>query len=204
MYLWARTRSKWWTGQRSEEIIWRFANSLKSSKPSFLHLSLLPTASISSSFVLRWPLTFKCPLELLNVNWIFVLKLHQGLTPQDDRSPFDSAFSTVSFACLVTRVLGVSLTGAKVNEYVHLILIPIQRCSSDDYCVELERLERMLACGPIGLGGLGCFVITRAFLLVVLSVVFTVEIVLLQASATPTSPHTWNLQRVSIVGTNMW
>jgi hypothetical protein len=35
------------------------------------------------------------------------------------------------------------------------------------------------------LSGLGCFVITRAFLLMVVSVIFTVEIVLLQASATP-------------------
>ncbi|XP_035707271.1 gustatory receptor for sugar taste 64e-like [Folsomia candida] len=134
--------------------------------------------------------SFLSPLIFLSysTNIFFIcLEIHQGLTPQNNSSLFSSAYSFISFVYLLLRVLVVSIMAAKVNEYVHQITICTQKCATNEYCSELERLEMMLAASPIGLQGLGCFVVTRAFLLMVVSVVFTVEIVLLQSSATATT-----------------
>ena len=49
--------------------------------------------------------------------------------------------------------------------------------------MQLERLERMLSNNTIGLSGLGCFVVTKAFLLVVGSVIFTFQVVLMQTQS---------------------
>lgn len=49
------------------------------------------------------------------------------------------------------------------------------------YAMKVARLEEIVSIGPqIGLSGLGCFVVTKPFILKILSVVFTIEIVLLQ------------------------
>ncbi|CAL8122975.1 unnamed protein product [Orchesella dallaii] len=130
---------------------------------------------------------FLSPLIFLSysINIFFIcLQLHQGLTPVPDRTILDSVDSAWTFLHLIFRLTMMSLTASKINEYAHQIASSIQKCSSSEYCKEVERLERMLGTGPLGLSGLGCFVITRAFMLVVISVIFTMEIVLLQTSAT--------------------
>ena len=49
----------------------------------------------------------------------------------------------------------------------------------------MERAERFVSVNTIGLTGLGCFVITKPLILQLVGVVFTFEIVLLQAAQTP-------------------
>jgi len=48
---------------------------------------------------------------------------------------------------------------------------------------QVERVEQKVNTGPdIGLNGLGCFTITKPFILSIIGAVFTFEIVLLQSS----------------------
>lgn len=109
-----------------------------------------------------------------------------------------------------------SLIASKINLYAHQISAPIQECPKHEYCTEVislvtftlnvpsinqnvlksnyefavgwkvARLERMLGTQSLGLTGLGCATITREFMLMILSVIFTLEIVLLQTSSAGT------------------
>ena len=47
----------------------------------------------------------------------------------------------------------------------------------------MKRIDRRLTLKTVGVDGLGCFTITRPFLLSLASAVFTFEIVLLQATS---------------------
>ncbi|CAL8116987.1 unnamed protein product [Orchesella dallaii] len=54
-------------------------------------------------------------------------------------------------------------------------------------CIQVSRLDQRVSSGhDIGLSGLGCFVVTKPFMLSLLSVIFTLEIVLLQSAPSPT------------------
>ena len=51
------------------------------------------------------------------------------------------------------------------------------------YSLQLYRLEEMVTSTPVGLTGLRCFMVTKHFILTLISVVFTFEVVLLQSYA---------------------
>ncbi|CAL8136734.1 unnamed protein product [Orchesella dallaii] len=86
-----------------------------------------------------------------------------------------------SFLHLIARCFVVSIYCAKINFYVHQIRNLLQDCPPEYYEPEVSRLDKRLTFGPdIGLSGLGCFVVTKPFILQVFSVLFTFEIILLQ------------------------
>ncbi len=53
--------------------------------------------------------------------------------------------------------------------------------------LQVSRLDRRVTLGrKIGFSGLGCFVVTKPFILQIIGVIFTFEIVLLQGSSSAT------------------
>ncbi|ODM89733.1 hypothetical protein Ocin01_16947 [Orchesella cincta] len=55
----------------------------------------------------------------------------------------------------------------------------------------VARVDKHVTAGPdIGLSGLGCFIVTKPFILSIVNVIFTVEIVLLQGLSSTTGPCT--------------
>ncbi len=91
-------------------------------------------------------------------------------------------YVTWSFLHLLGRMLATFICCAKVNQYAHKSLDILDRCPNEYWTREIKRMELRLRTTNIGLTGLDYFTITKQFILNVLSVIFTFEIVLLQSS----------------------
>ncbi|CAG7716022.1 unnamed protein product [Allacma fusca] len=114
------------------------------------------------------------------------LQLNLGLTPSANNSLIASIYATWSFMQLLVRLLAAAIPAAQIHTYAHKMLQVLKQCPTPCYTTEVDRTERFLAVTKIGLSGLGCFTITRPFILSIVSVVFTFEIVLLQSTVVDT------------------
>ncbi|CAL8093433.1 unnamed protein product [Orchesella dallaii] len=117
----------------------------------------------------------------VNIYYICI-QLLIGLSPDITvTSLVQSIYGPWSFIHMVIRVYIVSLCAARINMYAHQIRKVLGDCPVELYNGEIARVDKRITSGPqIGLTGLGCFVVTKPFILSILSVVFTFEIVLLQ------------------------
>lgn len=79
------------------------------------------------------------------------------------------------------------LSAAKVNTNAVRILNILRNCPKEMYYeTDVCRLEHQVTTGPpIGFTGMGCFSITRRFILSAINVIFTMEIILLQSAQSP-------------------
>ncbi|ODM89734.1 Gustatory receptor for sugar taste 64f [Orchesella cincta] len=99
-----------------------------------------------------------------------------------------SIYAPWSFVHIIARIFVLSICAAKINEYAHNIRNVVQRCPVELYEGSVAKLDKRVNTGPkLGLSGLGCFVVTKPFMLSILNVVFTIEIVLLQGLSTSQS-----------------
>ncbi|CAL8093427.1 unnamed protein product [Orchesella dallaii] len=126
------------------------------------------------------------------INMYYIcMQLLDGLTSEiSSRSIVHSIYAPWSFLHLIMRTFTVSICCARVNVYAHQIRYIFQECPVEYYQPEVSRLDKRVTSGPdIGFSGLGCFVVTKPFMLSILSVIFTFEIVLLQSvpSAAPST-----------------
>ncbi|CAG7718720.1 unnamed protein product [Allacma fusca] len=130
------------------------------------------------------PLVF----ALFGVNvYYFCIQLNLGLTPTANTTLIASIYAVWSFLHLIMRLLVVSITASHIHTHAHKIVDVLKKCPIECYTAEIERAERLIRTSQIGLTGLGCFTITRQFILQIVNVVFTFEIVLLQTSNTNSS-----------------
>ncbi|ODM95318.1 Gustatory receptor for sugar taste 64b [Orchesella cincta] len=94
-------------------------------------------------------------------------------------SPF---IYNLSFFVEVFLLYSMSISAALLNDHAHKIGMVLKKCPTEQLTAAVTRLENRVNCGPkIGFSGLGCFVITKPFLLTIANAVITLEIVLLQA-----------------------
>ncbi|CAG7725807.1 unnamed protein product [Allacma fusca] len=122
---------------------------------------------------------------LLGVNlFSFCLQLNLGLTPKATTSLIASVYAVWSFLHLIMRILVATIAASNVNLYAHKIEAILKKCPMECYSPQIERTERAIRSSKVGLSGLGCFIITRPFILQIVNVVFTFEIVLLQTGNT--------------------
>ncbi|CAL8093421.1 unnamed protein product [Orchesella dallaii] len=138
---------------------------------------------------------FLSPLLFISymVNIYYVcMQLVEGLTVETKKhSLFLTIYAPWSFMHLIMRLYILSLSCAKINHYAHEIRDVIQLCPESYYTTNVSRLDKRVTGGrDIGLSGLGCFTVTKPFILTVIGVVFTFEIVLLQVYPNP--DHTNN------------
>ncbi|ODM89736.1 Gustatory receptor for sugar taste 64a [Orchesella cincta] len=124
------------------------------------------------------------------INMYYIcMQLLDGLTSEiSSKSIVHSIYAPWSFLHLIMRTFTVSICCARINVYAHQIRCIFQECPVEYYKPEVSRLDKRVTSGPdIGFSGLGCFVVTKPFMLSILSVIFTFEIVLLQSvpSAAP-------------------
>ncbi|CAL8093411.1 unnamed protein product [Orchesella dallaii] len=102
-----------------------------------------------------------------------------------------SIYAPWSFVHIILRVFLLSICAAKINEYAHNIRNVVQRCPVELYDGRIAKLDKRVNAGPkLGFSGLGCFVVTKPFMLSILNVVFTIEIVLLQGLSTSQPSNT--------------
>ncbi|XP_021963608.2 gustatory receptor for sugar taste 64f [Folsomia candida] len=117
------------------------------------------------------------------VNIYFIcIQLHLFLAPSKKLDFVSALYVGWSFLHLVARTYVCALSAAKINDYAHNFVKILYNCPRSLYTVDVERAERKLASTSVGLHGLGAFHIGRPFILSVISVIFTFEIVLLQTS----------------------
>lgn len=90
-----------------------------------------------------------------------------------------------AFFHLLVRTFITLACCARVNEYAHKMTTLLEKCPSHLWNRNVERLEFKLRTSSVGLTGLKFFTITKPFLLKVVNVVFTIEIVLLQSAMSP-------------------
>ncbi|CAL8093418.1 unnamed protein product [Orchesella dallaii] len=120
------------------------------------------------------------------------MQLIDGLTPDKiAHSVVHSIFTPWSFLHLTMRIFLLSVTAARINLYAHEIGNILKKCPIEFYDAEVARVDKHVTAGPdIGLSGLGCFIVTKPFILSIVNVIFTVEIVLLQGLSSATGPCT--------------
>lgn len=87
-----------------------------------------------------------------------------------------------AFLHLLARTVSVFVCCAKVSEYAHKTINILEACPVACLSKQVERLEFKLRTTTIGLTGLNFFTITKPFILKVINVIITLEIVLLQSS----------------------
>ncbi|CAL8093430.1 unnamed protein product [Orchesella dallaii] len=124
----------------------------------------------------------------VNIYYICI-QLFDGLTVNISSSSLvHSIYAPWSFLHIIMRMYIVSICAARINMYAHQIRNVLQECPVEYYNAEIARIDKKVTTGPeIGLTGLGCFVVTKPFILRIISVVFTFEIVLLQGASPSTS-----------------
>ncbi|CAL8093415.1 unnamed protein product [Orchesella dallaii] len=125
-----------------------------------------------------------------SVNIYFVcMQLLGALNPEFvAHSVVHSIYAPWSFVHIIARIFLLSICAAKINEYAHNIRNVVQRCPVELYDGSIAKLDKRVNVGPkLGFSGLGCFVVTKPFMLSILNVVFTIEIVLLQGLSTSQS-----------------
>ncbi|CAL8122973.1 unnamed protein product [Orchesella dallaii] len=108
-------------------------------------------------------------------------QLYEGLASKSTAGKaVDKIYMVWSLIHLIVRTLGVNLMAAKINEEAHRMSKVLQHCHPDEYDEEVRRLERFLGSRMIGITGSGCFIITKSFVFMIISAIFTLEVVLLQ------------------------
>ncbi|CAG7824772.1 unnamed protein product [Allacma fusca] len=108
------------------------------------------------------------------------------LIRQPDPSYLRKLYNIWSFFLLLARLYIVNQAGAKVHLWANAAVEVFSKCPREIYYeLEIERIERYVYVNPIALNGLGCFIVTKPLLLRIIGVIFTVVIVLLQATQLP-------------------
>lgn len=117
---------------------------------------------------------------------IFIKVLHCLTEDESDQSLVNSIYYPWSILHLFMRVILVSIACGRVNSNAHGFRKSLQKCPASCYTTDVSRWNRRLCHGPmIGLTGLNCFTVTKPFILKMLSVIVTFEIVLLQCVPSP-------------------
>ncbi|CAG7722153.1 unnamed protein product [Allacma fusca] len=131
---------------------------------------------------------FLSPLILLSYGkniYFICIQMHLGLTPQENTSAITTIYAFWSFLHLIARVYLINEAGARIHFWAHRSTELFRKCPNEAYITEVERAERFVSTNTISLSGAGCFNITKPLILRVIGIVFTFEVVLLQASQTP-------------------
>ncbi|CAL8093424.1 unnamed protein product [Orchesella dallaii] len=116
----------------------------------------------------------------------YAINVYMGLHTEDSGpgSIIHSIYAPWSLLHLGLRLHIVSISLARVNVFAHKIMDVISECPIEVYDKNISRLDRRVTTGPkIGFSGLGCFTVTKPFILQIIGVIFTFEIVLLQGSS---------------------
>ncbi|CAG7717220.1 unnamed protein product [Allacma fusca] len=113
--------------------------------------------------------------------YFLCLQFHNRLNPYENATPIAAIYALWSIFHLIGRILLVSISGARINDWAHQVADLLRRCPNKAYLSDVERTENFISSKIIGLTGLGCFTITKPLILNVIAVIFTFEMVLLQA-----------------------
>lgn len=89
-----------------------------------------------------------------------------------------------AFLHLLTRTIVTLMCLARVNVNAHKITRILDKCPVNCWDKRMERMEFRLRTSKVGLNGMGYFTASKPFMLKVINVVFTFEIVLLQPKQT--------------------
>lgn len=83
---------------------------------------------------------------------------------------------------LILRTVIVTIACSRVNFHAHKVRDVYRDCPEQYYDTYIAREDMRVVSGPqIGFSGMGCFVLNQTTLLSIVSVIFTVEIILLQS-----------------------
>ncbi|CAL8137650.1 unnamed protein product [Orchesella dallaii] len=128
------------------------------------------------------PLVFVFAVESVNQICIPLLELLNGR--HGGSSPF---MFFIWFTSAIIQFLGTLMNATKIPTNALKILDILEKCPEVHYTTQVARLENRVASGhAIAFTGLGYFSITNAFLLNIVGVIFSIEIILLQSMIQPT------------------
>ncbi|CAG7722117.1 unnamed protein product [Allacma fusca] len=127
--------------------------------------------------------------------YFMCLMFHNSVNPYTNTTQVANIYAYWAVAHLVVRVFLVSVASARVSQWAHHITELIRRCPAEAYVMEVQRMDRYLNENVIGFTGLDCFTFTKPMILKVVGVIFSFEVVLLQAlqlslkKSSSCSPH---------------
>lgn len=127
--------------------------------------------------------SYTCNLFFISLQLFDGLNISEG----SDENVMQTAYKIWSILHLIMRTTIVTVTCSRVNKYAHKIRDIYRECPEQFYDNQVQREDMRVTSGPhIGLTGMGCFIVNQSTLLSIISVVFTVEIILLQCLNTNT------------------
>ncbi|CAG7827416.1 unnamed protein product [Allacma fusca] len=146
----------WWTVRKDYLILFELVEHVE----DFMSFQIL----CSMCFVLYW----------------ICISVYIGIANTSD-SFIDGIYGFWAFIHLSFRFLLICIPAGAIPESSYQIWAILQKFPGEKYTLEVIRMEHLIS-RPIGLTGAKFFILSRSFILGVISVLFTIEIVLLQMS----------------------
>ncbi|CAG7717221.1 unnamed protein product [Allacma fusca] len=113
--------------------------------------------------------------------YFLCLQVHNSVNPFTNATSVGSIYASWAVLQVAGRIFLVSVAAARINDRVRCVAELIRQCPDEFYKTEVQRTENFLNANVIGLSGLGCFTITKPMMLKVIGVIFSFEVVLIQA-----------------------